>query len=150
MLFSSAMASSVFPSQGVYSYSPTNVIRDDVTMPWVENDVRDKKGNSGDGIGETITLYFSGQETISALGLHLGFANLTDDVYYGNNRPRMLQFDFSDGSSAQYEFPDLNQMQYVQLSHAVTTNYVKLTILSVYPSNIDEHSTCITSVRAYR
>ena len=149
--FSVAMASSVFPPQGTYSYSPNNVIRDDVNMPWVENDVRDdERGNSGNGIGENITLFFSGQETISVLGLHLGFANLTDEIYYGNNRPRTLRFDFSDGSSAQYEFLDLNQMQYVQLSRAVTTTYVKLTILSVYPSNIDRHSTCITSVRAYR
>ena len=148
--FTDASASSVFPPQGGYSYAPTNVIRDDVSLPWVENDVRTGR-NSGDGIGEYIKLSFSGKETISILGLHLGFAKLAGyDVYYGNNRPRELRFDFSDGSSVQYEFDDFNRMQYVQLNRPVTTSYVKITILSVYPSNIDEHSTCITTVEAYK
>ncbi len=137
IMFSDATASSVYSELNGFSYPATNAIQDNVSWPWVE-------GASGDGTGENIILSFQKSETINLLGLHLGFSS----VYQGNNRPRKLQFDFSDGSSVQYEFEDFNQMQYVQLSYPVTTNFVRITILSVYPSNMDNDA-AITAVHAF-
>ena len=135
--FSDATASSYFTETSGFKYPATNVIRDDISWPWVE-------GARGDGTGETLILYFAKQEQIDLLGVHPGFST----VYQRNNRPRLLQFEFSDGSSIQWEFEDYNQMQYIKLSHPVTTSYVRITILSVYPSNMD-NDTCITTVKAY-
>ena len=136
--FRSATASSIFMERSGLTYYPTNVIDDTVSWPWVE-------GAPGNGTGEYIVLSFDGIESIDVLGLHLGFST----AYRINPRPRKVQFDFSDGTYLQYEFEDLNQMQYVQFSKTVETSYIRITILSVYPTTRDNDAS-ITAVKAFR
>ena len=101
--FSSAKASS-FLQEGEISFAPENTINDKITRPWSE-------GVEGDGIGESLTLHFEKEQNIDALSLRLGYA----DRYEKNNRPRMMEFSFSDGSFTTYEFSDVNAVQRVIL-----------------------------------
>lgn len=124
-------------------FNPMEVLTDD--FPWIE-------GVYGNGTGEIdgtkatpkqwIKLLFPSKVKIDVLGLHLGYAD--PEHYSAMNRPRRLEFEFSDGSTAEYEFLDQNEMQYVQLSTSVETRSVKITLLSVYPGR-DTHGTAITS-----
>ena len=109
--------------------------------PWVE-------GAAGHGIGEWLRLYFSQEESISHLYLRLGFAS-SEKLYQGNNRPSRLRISFSDGSGVDCDFLDLRTPMLVTLSEPVSTSYVQLTILDVYPGNIDD-DTCILLAAAYR
>ena len=109
--------------------------------PWVE-------GVAGHGVGEWLRLYFSQEESISHLSLRLGFAS-SEQLYQGNNRPSRLRIGFSDGSSVDCDFPDLRTPMLVTLSEPVSTSYVQLTILDVYPGSIDD-DTCILLAAAYR
>jgi hypothetical protein len=69
-------------------------------------------------------------------------------LYYANNRPKTIRFEFSDGSWADYVFGDLNQEQIIQLSETVKTSFVKMTIMDVYAGECND--TCIYLVKAYR
>ena len=141
LYFSTASASSEFVEDNVV-YSASNVIREKSAYPWAE-------GVKGWGNGETLSLYFDSSETVSALSVRLGFAQ-TEDLFERNNRPSKLRFSFSDGSSVECDFRDVNQELYVHLSRPVETWYVEVTILAVYEGT-DPYSndTCIATVRAY-
>lgn len=108
--------------------------------PWAE-------GVKGEGINESITLRFKNTETILLLGFQLGYA-ANNSLFEINNRPSRLRIEFSDGSGFEYSFADTREEQVVQLSRAVTTDYVRLTILDVYPGTICD-DTCIYMVRAF-
>ncbi len=115
-------------------------INRDLYYPWVE-------GVKGSGIGESITMRFREKETIELLGLRLGYA-ATQELFEDNNRPSRLLIEFSDGSSFEYYFEDDRSEQIIELGGMVETEYVKLTILDVYPgSRCDD--TCIYLVRAF-
>ncbi len=139
--FSSASATSELREEDVV-YTASNVIKEKSAYPWSE-------GVRGWGEGETLSLYFDGTKSISALSVRLGFAQ-TDELFTKNNRPSRLRFSFSDGSSVECDFRDMNQELYVHLSQTVETWYVEVTILSVY-SGTDPYTddTCIATVRAY-
>lgn len=143
--FINAYASSML-SEGDVDYHPENVLDENKSYTWVE-------GVTGDGIGEYIELYFWEESTIDMLRIHPGYAQLNGntytEVYEKNNRPQLIELEFSDGTTAQYELSDSNSEQDILFSRPVTTDYVKITILSVY-SGTDYQDTCITYVTAYR
>ena len=143
--FSWAYASSSL-TEGDIDYIPDNAINDNKNKPWVE-------GVSGNGIGEYIELYFDGEKTIDALSVHPGYAQLNgntqSEIFEKNNRPKIVEFEFSDGTTAKYEFYDYNEQQKIQFNRPVTTDFVKMTILSVYQGT-EYQDTCITYVTAYR
>lgn len=134
--FSSAEASS-FLREGDISFIPEYAISNETARPWVE-------GVDGDGIGESLTLYFEKDKEIDALSLQLGYATR----YEKNNRPKAIEFEFSDGSYASFEFADVNDTQTISLNKTVKTSFVKMTILSVFPG-VEYQDTCITQVVAY-
>ncbi|MCR5136345.1 MAG: hypothetical protein K6C12_04535 [Oscillospiraceae bacterium] len=139
--FSAASASSTL-KEGNITFSAAYAIDDkrEYQRPWVE-------GVRGDGIGETLTLYFDDVVTITALSLRLGYAR--DQARYDkNNRPSALRFTFSDGRSVESWFDDVNEEQSIILSDAVSTCYVKITILDVYEGTQCD-DTCIYQVKAY-
>jgi hypothetical protein len=49
-----------------------------------------------------------------------------------NNRVKGVQLEFSDGSSVQFTFTDDERMQYINLDPPVRSQYVKITIKSIY------------------
>ena len=125
--------------EGDILFTAAYAIDESVNRPWVE-------GVRGAGSGESLTLYFSGTESIDVLSLRLGYAR-DSRLYYANNRPKTIRFEFSDGSTTDYLFGDINQEQIVQLSRTVETSYVKMTIIDVYSGDCND--TCIYLVKAY-
>ena len=125
--------------EGDILFTAAYAIDETINRPWVE-------GVRGSGSGESLTLYFSGTESVDVLSLRLGYAR-DSRLYYANNRPKTIRFEFSDGSWADYVFGDINQEQLVQLSKTVKTSYVKMTILDVYSGECND--TCIYLVKAY-
>lgn len=136
VMFKEASASSSFTENG-YVYFPTYAIDQDAERPWVE-------GVKGDGVGEYLQLFFERPERIDLLCIHPGFQS----VYEKNNRPKMVKFDFSDGSSAEYELEDYNGDIYIKFSKPVNTEYLIITIQSVYKGDVPD--TCISEVRAFK
>ena len=139
--FSDASASSVLKEGNITFYAGYAIDdKRDYQRPWVE-------GVRGNGIGETLTLYFDDVVMIDALSLRLGYAR--DQARYDkNNRPSALRFTFSDGRSVDCWFEDVNEEQSVILSDCVYTWYVDITILDVYPGTQCD-DTCIYQVKAY-
>ena len=125
--------------EGDILFTAAYAMDETINRPWVE-------GVRGNGSGESLTLYFSSTQSVDVLSLRLGYAR-SSDLYYYNNRPRTIRFEFSDGSWADYVFGDINQEQIVQLSRTVETSYVKMTIIDVYPGDCSD--TCIYLVKAY-
>ncbi len=96
------------------------------------------------GIGETLTLYFYGQETIDAITIWPGYK----PYYTQNGRPSAVRLTFSDGSSYYVEIKDKNQEQTVILPGPITTDRITISIEEVYEGTNCE-DTCITEVRAF-
>lgn len=150
--FASASASSELSSGGITfkaEYAIDDTSDDGKKRPWIE-------GSSGEGIGETLTLKFSRKEPIRLLAFDLGYAR-DEGRYYKNSRPSKLVLKFSDGSKLECEFDDQFATQYVYLNHAVETDYVEITISSVYTRSTEDWSywyndkdTGIFLVRAYK
>ena len=136
--FAGAYASSEFV-EGNIRFIASYAINDGINRPWVE-------GVSGSGIGETLTLYFQSDTTVSVIDLTLGYAR-DSKRYYGNNRPSLLRFSFSDGSSFDCAFQDVMADQAILLSRPVSTTYIEITILDVYYGT--DNDTCIYLVKAY-
>jgi hypothetical protein len=135
IMFKEASASSSFSENG-YVYYPAYAIDQDEKRPWVE-------GVKGDGIGEHLVLSFDRVENVDLLRIHPGFAS----AYEKNNRPRMVELGFSDGSAVSYELEDLKDGICIQFSRPVETRFIKITIQSVYPGKVPD--TCVSEVSAY-
>ena len=133
--FAEPSASSSFSENG-YTYQPGYAIDQKVERPWVE-------GVKGDGIGEYLLLSFDRPERIDLLSIHPGFPT----SYEKNNRPQKVEISFSDGRSIDYELEDLNEDIYILFSQPVLTEYLKITILSVYHGQIPD--TCIAEICAF-
>ena len=133
--FQEASASSCLVENG-YVYEAAFSMDRDEELPWIE-------GVKGNGVGEYLSLSFGHTESIDLLCIRPGFPS----VFEKNNRPRMLEFTFSDGTSAWYEMDDRNGYLYIQFSHAVETDAIKITIQSVYPGKVPD--TCISEISAY-
>ena len=138
-IFSSAFASSEL-YEGDILFAAKYAIDSGINRPWVES-------VNGNGVGETLTLYFDNKETITFLSFQLGYAR-NQDLYDINNRPSKMRISFSDGSGFDYSFRDVNQEQNVKLSKEIDTDWVKLTIQDVYSGTVCD-DTCIYLVRAY-
>ena len=135
--FTAASASSELFVTG-WTYYVENVIDGDLKTSWQD-------GVEGDGIGESLTLYFGEVEEIDMLCLRLGYV----PYYETNGRPSKIEFEFSDGTVLQHSFVDENRDLYIKLSEPISTFFVKLTILAVYQGT-EWDDTCITEVTAYR
>ena len=81
----------------------------------------------------------------ATVAVHPGYAC----AYEKNNRPRLVEFEFSDGTTAQFEFEDKNELVYLSFAEPIATTFVKATILSVYLGT-ECRDTCITTVKAFQ
>ena len=134
---STAAASSEIHYQGKI-YRAANAIDGDLTSSWQED-------ADDDGIGEYLIVYYDQIESVDLIRLRLG----SSGYYKENGRPKTLLFEFSDGSQSQYSFPDINKDYYLQLTSTVKTNYIKMTIMDVYPGE-KWSDTCISEVTAFQ
>lgn len=119
-------------------YGPYKVLDGDKSTVWAE-------GVDGPGYGESITLYFDSVHTVKQLKIVNGLIN-SYDGYYKNNRVASIKISFSDGSSQIAHLSDDNTgYQTIDLSHSVDTDYITITIDSVY-SGYKYDDTCIAEV----
>lgn len=126
--------------EGDILFTASYAIDESINRPWVE-------GALGAGIGETLTLYFGGTQSIDFLSLRLGYAR-DSRLYYVNGRPRTIRFQFSDGTWFDCDFADRNEEQIVELGKTINTSYVSMTIMDVYSGEVND--TCIYLVKAYQ
>lgn len=141
LYFSKGEASSTVGSyDGQTFYGPENAFDDDTSTSWQE-------GSSGYGIGEYLKLYFDSTVKLRILSFRMGSYTLAD-YFVQNGKPHELMLEFSDGRKLSYEFPETDQEYIIELSESVSTQWVKLTIISAYPGTKWE-DTSIAEVKAF-
>lgn len=102
----------------------TNLIDGKRETNWTE-------GVDGNGIGEYVHFEFQEKQTIT--GFRICSGNHSSDSYYAKNaRPKEIKLTFEDGSSEQFTLLDVKEEFTFQLSEAITTKNIRLTIQSVY------------------
>lgn len=116
-------ATSVY--SGEYSYLPTLIRDGDLTTAWVE-------GVSGQGEGESITVWFDDTCRLSGFAISAGY-HKTASLYEKNSRPKEIELTFSDGSSCRVTLEDRMAQQTVTLSAPVDTASLTIRLVSVYP-----------------
>lgn len=121
-------------------YTASQLIDGDITEAWIE-------GANGQGINECITVYFDGKYPISGMTIHAGFQRRAD-LYERNSRPAELRISYADGMSEVYNLQDINGAQIIDFSDTVVTDYVSLSIVSVYPGS-EWEDTAISEVSFY-
>ncbi len=89
------------------------------------------EGVNGHGVGEYVEFTFQQEQTIT--GFRICSGNHSSDSYYvKNSRPERIKLTFEDGRSEDFALLDVKEELTFQLSEAVTTKTVRLTIQSVY------------------
>lgn len=122
------------------THNSGRVIDGDNTTAWVE-------GAEGQGIEETITIYFDGSYQIQGMTIYAGYQK-SSDLYQKNSRPQEMKISFSDGSSTYYELKDINGAQDIILEKSVVTDFVSFTIESVY-AGYKYEDTAISEIYIY-
>lgn len=120
-------ASSTLPPEEGFVYNPYMTIDGSNLTSWVE-------GKSDDGISEWLKFNFSQIYLIKKIKIFPGYAS-KEDIYFKNNRVRKIRLEFSNGNSQEFELVDEFRMQTVSLSTEIPTEYIKITILSVWPGS---------------
>ena len=127
----SVTASSTLPNQtsqgSTFTYIPANVLDGDNDTAWIE-------GIPGNGEGEWVELSTVDREsaTLTVLNILPGYTK-SDEVYFNNSRPKDILVDFSDGSQIDFQLKDeKGQWQNIPLGGAISTSFIKITIISVY------------------
>ncbi len=119
---------------------PERAIDGDLETGWAE-------GASGQGIGESITVYFDRMYLVSGIEIYAGYQR-NNDLYNKNSRPKEVYVEFSDGSGESYILKDMNDVQNMKFANSVITDSITLRIDSVYPGNKYE-DTVITEISPY-
>ena len=139
--FTSAAATSYLSDKQYGDFTPSYAIDGRTDTSWQE-------GVEGLGEGESITLWFDGPTSVSVLRIFPGYT-MDEAAYRLNGRPCELRFAFSTGESCTIVLADSFGGKDLALSRAVTTSYVKITILSAYDSESRWKDTAISEVIAF-
>lgn len=130
---------SIKNNDGTFYYNASNVIDGDYSTCWAE-------GNSNEGINESIFMSADRKQRVSEIiitnGLYKG-----SELFYKNNRVKDCQIEFSDGTSQEVTLLGnySEQSNRIVFDPPVDTEYIKITILSVYYGN-KYNDTCITEI----
>lgn len=122
------------------THSPDRVIDGDRSTAWVE-------GAAGQGIDESIILHFDTDYTVSGINICAGY-QISEDLYYKNSRPKEILVEFSGGKSQTYQLEDKLEEQKISFAEPAETDYVSISIVSVYPGNKYE-DTVISEISLY-
>lgn len=131
-----ANASSVI-DQDLVGNEPIKAFDDNDKTDWQE-------GKEGPGIGEYLEFTFDKSYPVSYMTFKLGNW-LSDDYYWGNCRPKILQID-SGNNSWNLAFPDGKDEFLVQLDSGTDISNIKITIQDVYTDRIEWQDTAITDI----
>ena len=139
-------ASSVLAPQSGNTYVPGNAFDQNFATAWVE-------GESGTGVGSSITFTFDGPEAVYGVSVLPGYWK-NQDTYQQNGRPTEFIISFSDGSFTalyltgsmpEYGGPE-ESYEYVLFDRPVETTSVTLTITGAVAGTKFE-DTCITEIQ---
>lgn len=122
----SASASSVLKATSTINYSATNLLDGDLTTAWNE-------GAEGPGIDEWVRLDFSKPVALARIEIANGYQK-DAERFLGNVRVKGMELEYSDGSTQVIELLDTEDLQSVA-TEQVSTEWIKMTILSVYPDH---------------
>ena len=131
-----ADASSVI-DQDLVGNEPIKAFDDNDKTDWQE-------GKEGPGIGEYLEFTFDKSYPVAYMTFKLGNW-LSDDYYWGNCRPKILQID-SGNNSWNLTFPDGKEEFLVRLDPETDISNIKITIQDVYTDRIEWKDTAITDI----
>ena len=131
-----ANASSVI-DQDLVGNEPIKAFDDNDKTDWQE-------GKEGSGIGEYLEFTFDKSYPVAYMTFKLGNW-LSDDYYWGNCRPKILQID-SGNNSWNLAFPDGKDEFLVQLDSETDMSNIKITIQDIYTDRIEWQDTAITDI----
>ena len=112
----------------------------DASTAWIE-------GASAQGAGESVTLRFNSSYKVTGFNIHAGYHE-SKSIYRKYSRPKRIYVEFSDGSCESFVLKDKFKEQNIQLPHPVDTQYVTITVESVYPGSEFENM-AISEIELY-
>ena len=122
-------------------YRPENVTDGDPNTAWVE-------GVDGPGAGEWIRLESGREHIVRAMVIEHGYQKWDGssyDLFFQNNRPRLIQISFSDGTHVYATLPDSIGSEKIHFGRSIETRWVQVTILDVHPGTV-YNDTCISGI----
>jgi hypothetical protein len=127
---SAATASSSLTPTSITDFRPTNLLDGDTSTAWVE-------GAKGTGTGQWVKLAFD--QAISLVRLEVANGYQKDDEFFGNYvRAKSIKLQYSDGTSQTVQLQNEQGLQVIDATvndgTPRETEWIKLTILSVYPT----------------
>ena len=122
------------------TYYPDNMVDNDLDTGWVE-------GVSGNGEGQVAHVVFDDVYKVSGFMIYAGYQK-SRDTYNENARPASITMEFSDGTSMDFDLKDEMKAQQFTFPESVETDYVDITIRSVYAGSKFE-DTVISEISFY-
>lgn len=132
-------ASSVLDPTSTNNYRPTNLVDGDLATAWNE-------GAEGNGVGQWVRFDFSEPIVLARIEIANGYQKDTER-FEGNVRARSIKLEYSNGGTQLVELIDTQGFQAVTALRG-TAEWLKLTIVSVYPAYIWEDAS-LSEVRIY-
>jgi hypothetical protein len=136
---SAATASSSMKPTTITDFRPTNLLDGDLASVWVE-------GADGNGVGQWVRLDF--QQAVTMARIEIGNGDQRNNEWFANDeRVKSLELQYSDGRSQVVQLQDAQGLQ--EIKPATTeTEWIKLTILSIYPTYTLEDA-ALSDIRIY-
>lgn len=134
-----AASSSALKATNTHNYRATNLVDGDLTTAWNE-------GAEGLGTGEWVEFEFTRSVTLARLDVANGYQK-DDDRFKGNVRIKTMKLEYSEGSTQLVYLLDTEAFQSINTLR-VETDWIRLTILSVYPDYIWADA-ALSEVRMY-
>jgi hypothetical protein len=135
-----ATASSSLKAPTIADFRPTNLLDGDLASAWNE-------GAPGSGIGEWVRLDFDAIIPLDRIEIANGHQKDADRFSSGE-RVKSLELQYSDGTYQVVQLLDEQGLQLIK-PKAKETEWIKLTILSVYPTHELEDA-ALSEVRVYQ
>jgi hypothetical protein len=120
-----ATASSTLKATSFTDFRPTNLLDGNLASAWTE-------GADGSGVGEWVRLEF--EETVPLARIEIANGYQRDaERFSGDERVKTIELQYSDGTVQVVQLLDAEGLQVIK-PKTPDTQWIKLTILSVYPS----------------
>ncbi len=134
-----ATASSTLKATSFTDFRPTNLLDGNLASAWTE-------GADGSGVGEWVRLEFEEAVPLARIEIANGYQRDTER-FSGDERVKSIELQYSDGTTQIVQLLDAQGLQVIRPKTA-DTQWIKLTILSVYPSFRWEDA-ALSEVRIY-
>jgi hypothetical protein len=134
-----ATASSSLKATLITDFQPTNLLDGDPASAWTE-------GADGTGIGEWVRLEFEAVVPLARIEIANGYQR-DAGLFAGDERVKNIELQYSDGTVQVVELLDAQGIQVIEPA-SEETQWIKLTILSVYPTYVWENA-ALSDLRVY-